>query len=107
MHRCAVPRIRFTKLLGFKLFIIIAGVMLAGTITFATLTLRWHSKEYLRKSEESVARVSDVIKRSMHYSMLLNRREDIHHIITTVGNEPGIEVIRIYNKKGEITFSSK
>jgi two-component system NtrC family sensor kinase len=43
----------------------------------------------------------------MHYSMLLNRREDIRHIMSTVGNEPGIEVIRIYNKKGEITFSSK
>jgi len=102
-----VPRTRFTKLLGFKLFVIIAGVMLGGTIVFATLTLRWHSEQYLHQSVESVSRVSDVIKRSMHYSMLLNRREDIRHIMSTVGNEPGIEVIRIYNKKGEITFSSK
>jgi two-component system NtrC family sensor kinase len=38
--------------------------------------------------------------------MLLNRREDIDHIIRTVGNEPGIEAVRIYNKKGVITFSS-
>jgi len=50
--------------------------------------------------------VSDVLNRSMHYSMLLNRREDISQIIQTVGHEPGIKVVRIYNKRGEISFSS-
>ncbi len=98
---------RFTRLLGFKLFLIIAFVMLVGTLTFSTFTVRWHSEQYMQNSVASVSRISDVIKRSMHYSMLLNRREDIRHIINTVGNEPGTEVIRIYNKKGEITFSSR
>ncbi len=81
--------------------------MLAGTIIFAAVTVRWHSHQYMKDATQSVARVSDVIKRSMHYSMLLNRRSDIDQIIRTVGNEPGIEAIRIYNKKGEITSSSR
>jgi len=38
--------------------------------------------------------------------MLENRREDIYQTINTLGSEPGIEAIRIYNKKGEITFST-
>lgn len=74
---------------------------------FTSLTLRWHSDQYLLKTVHSVGRMSDVLNRSMHYSMLLNRREDIFQIIKTVGSEPGIEVARIYNKKGTITFSSK
>jgi len=97
---------RFTKLLGFKLFLIIAGVMLSGTFIFSAVTVNWHTRQYMKTATQNVARVSDVIQRSMHYSMLLNRREDIEHIIRTVGNEPGIEAVRIYNKKGEMTFSS-
>ncbi|HEY4613698.1 MAG TPA: HAMP domain-containing sensor histidine kinase [Bacteroidota bacterium] len=96
----------FTKLLGFKLFLIIAGVMAVGTWIFSAVTVNWHTEQYMRNAVQNVGRVSDVIQRSMHYSMLLNRREDIDHIIRTVGNEPGIEAIRIYNKEGEITFSS-
>lgn len=54
----------------------------------------------------SAHRISDFIKGSTRYGMLLNRREDTHHIINRLGMEPGIEVIRVYNKKGEIMFSS-
>lgn len=97
---------RFTRLLGFKLFLIIASVMLVGTIIFVAVTVNWHTEQYMQNATASVARISDVIQRSTHYSMLLNRREDIDHIIRTVGNEPGIEAVRIYNKKGVITFSS-
>lgn len=54
----------------------------------------------------SASRMSDVVKKSSHYSMLLNRSEDLRHIITTIGTEPGVEGIRIYNKRGEITLST-
>ncbi len=55
---------------------------------------------------QSANRSSDVIKKSTHYSMLLNRREDVYQIINTIGTEPGVEGIRIYNKRGEIMFST-
>jgi two-component system NtrC family sensor kinase len=55
---------------------------------------------------DAAGRVSDIIKNSTHYSMLLNRREDVHQIITTIGREPGVEGIRIYNKRGVIMFST-
>jgi two-component system, NtrC family, sensor kinase len=97
---------KFTRLLGFKLFLIILIVMIVGTFIFATLTINWHSEQYFHHKIASLSGVSDVLNRSMHYSMLLNRREDISQIIQTVGNEPGIKVVRIYNKRGEISFSS-
>ena len=97
---------RFTRLLAFKLFIIIAGTMIAGTLVLTKLAVDWHSEQYMANTVQAVNRVSDLLKRSMRYSMLLNRREDISQIIQTVGSEPGIEAVRIYNKRGEITFSS-
>jgi two-component system NtrC family sensor kinase len=38
--------------------------------------------------------------------MLLNRREDLNQTTRTIGNEPGIKKIRIYNKAGVIAYSS-
>lgn len=55
----------------------------------------------------STIRSGDIIKRSTRYGMLLNRREDVHQIIKTIGDEPGVDGIRIYNKRGEIIFSTK
>ena len=55
---------------------------------------------------DSANRVSDTIKSSTRYSMLLNRNEDVYQIITTIGREPGVEGIRIYNKRGVIILST-
>jgi len=38
--------------------------------------------------------------------MLLNRRDDVHQIINTIGTEPGIIGIRVYNKMGTIAYST-
>lgn len=55
---------------------------------------------------ESAYNISDLIKKSTRYSMLLNRREDVHQIIKTLGTEIGVNNIRIYNKQGAIIFST-
>ena len=80
--------------------------MLASTAIFTTLMLNWHSDKYLSITKDWALRTSDLIMRSTRYSMLENRREDIYQTINTLGSESGIEAIRIYNKKGEITFST-
>jgi two-component system NtrC family sensor kinase len=98
--------VRITRFLAFRLFIIVLLVMLVSAAILATMMLNWHSEKYLSITKEWALRTSDLIKRSMHYSMMENRREDIYQTISTLGTEPGIEAIRIYNKKGEITFST-
>ncbi len=97
---------QITKYLAFKLFIIVLLVMLVSTAIFTTVMVNWHSEKYLATTTDWALRTSDLIKRSTHYSMLENRREDIYRTINTLGSEPGIEAIRIYNKKGEVTFST-
>ncbi|MFN3134741.1 MAG: ATP-binding protein [Candidatus Kryptonium sp.] len=92
--------------LAFKLFILIFILVLGVSIVFSALIIRWQTKQFLHISTENAIKTSDLIKRATHYSMLHNRREDIYQIINMLGKQPGIKVIRIYNKRGEITFST-
>lgn len=55
---------------------------------------------------QSAYNISDIIKKSTRYSMLLNRREDVHQIINTIRAEIGVEEIRVYDKQGVIAYSS-
>jgi two-component system, NtrC family, sensor kinase len=98
---------RFIHLLGFRLFLGIAVIVLVGTTVFTMFLVDWQSNKYITSAKQSAVNISDLISRSTRYSMLLNRREDIYEIIKTIGNEPRIEGIRIINKKGEITFSTQ
>jgi two-component system NtrC family sensor kinase len=75
-------------------------------VSFAYFTVSFHEKQMMSQVVASANRMSDVIKQSTHYSMLLNRKEDVYQIITTIGKEPGVEGIRIYNERGAIMFST-
>ncbi len=50
--------------------------------------------------------LSEIIKKSTRYGMLLNRPEDVHAIINTLRSLKGVEEIRIYNKQGTISYST-
>lgn len=92
--------------LPFKLSAMIFIIILLVTSIFSTLIVRWQTQQCMKMTLENALKTSDLIKRATHYSMLHNRREDIYQIIQMLGKQPGIEVIRIYNKQGEITFST-
>ncbi len=98
---------KFTRSLSFRLLTGIFVIMLAGVALLTFFLVNLQTERYLNSASQTAAGVSDIIKRSADYSMLLNRREDVYNIIKTIGSEPGIEGIRIYNKKGEISFSSQ
>lgn len=50
--------------------------------------------------------ISEIIKRSTRYDMMLNRPEEVHAIINTLRTLRGVEEIRIYNKQGIISYST-
>jgi two-component system NtrC family sensor kinase len=97
---------KYTRLLVYRLLagIFVVTVVGVGVLTFVLVEIQ--TERYTKISTATAQRLSDIVKRSTHYSMLLNRREDIYQIIQTIGSEPGIEAIRIYNKKGEVSYST-
>ena len=95
-----------TRQLVYRLLAGIFVIMVAGVGALTLTLVRFQTERYTKISIATAQRMSDIVKRSTQHSMLLNRQEDIDHIIATIGSEPGIEAIRIYNKKGEISYST-
>jgi len=79
-------------------------VILFGIYSY--FSVHFYANQMMSQVLESANNVSDFIKSSTHYSMLQNRKEDVYQIIRTIGSQTGIEGIRIYNKRGQITFST-
>ncbi len=83
------------------------SLILLSILSFYTYLIVKNLDKYLTEARfESAYNMSDLIKKSTRYSMLLNRSEDVHAIIKTLGTEIGVQSIRIYNKQGFIIFST-
>jgi two-component system, NtrC family, sensor kinase len=79
-------------------------IALFGLYTYYAVS--FHSAQLLNEVRDHAIRVSDVIKNSTHYSMLQGRNQDAYEIMKTIGEEPGVEGIWIYNKRGKIMFAT-
>ena len=99
--------LRITRTIAFKLFLVITLAQALTLFLLTIITIRVQEQNLMHNVLTSGQRVSDVIARSMRYSMLLNRREDVHEIVSSVGGHEGIEDIRIYNKQGEVVFGTR
>ena len=70
---------------------------------FAVQTQR---EEILAEATLSTVRLANTIRRSTRQAMLHSRREDVHKMIEDIGEQEGIQHVRILNKQGVITYSS-
>jgi two-component system, NtrC family, sensor kinase len=86
-------------LLGSFLLLILFGI-------YSYFSVRFYTDQMMSQVLTSADRISDAIKNSTHFSMLLNRKSDVYEILDALGKQPGINGIRIYNKRGEIAFST-
>ncbi|HSD64982.1 MAG TPA: ATP-binding protein [Ignavibacteriaceae bacterium] len=96
----------FINRLSIKLILVISSILLINLAIYTFYTLSVLKKDLTEASSQNAYNLSDVIKKSTRYSMLLNRRQDIYEIINTIGTEAGVEKIRIYNKQGKISYST-
>ena len=92
--------------LSFKLIFSLVGALGLVFALFGYQLTELHRSDLEKVTFESANRISDSIKRSILYSMQQNHREHIYHSIVTIGGEPGINKIRIFNEVGKISFSS-
>lgn len=93
--------------LSVRIFLLAAAVTLLGLGLLAWIMARMHTEDLEKEAVRGALRLSDTLCRSTRYSMLRNQKEDVYQIVKTVGDQPGIERIRIFNKEGQITFSTK
>jgi len=96
----------FTKI-GLKLIVAVGLVTALIIGVYSFLNIRSQTKVLLTQAEVHANKLSDAIKNSTYSSMLLNKRDQIHEIINTIGQEPCIREIRLLNKEGMVMFSSE
>jgi two-component system NtrC family sensor kinase len=97
---------KFTQTIAFRLFLVLAAVQTLILAAFMYVNIQVQQSHLMENVVTSALRVSDMIARSTRYSMLLNRKDDVHNIVSSVASQPGIEGLRIYNKQGQVIFSA-
>src|SRR3990172_2048664 len=103
MRDRARPRLSvITSSLSFKLFFVLFLSILLLFTVYAGVRTRFQERQLEQQVKAEAYRASDFIKQSLLTAMLGNERERIYAHIRLLGAEPGVEVVRIYNKKGEI-----
>ena len=98
--------IRITHSLAVKLTACVVGGMAILFSIYGYWNLRLWRQAQQEIVFQSADRINDIIRRSIRYSMLRNEREEVFHIINTIGHENGISRIRIFNREGQISFST-
>ena len=85
------------------------GLIGGIVITFSVLgykIVRLHRENLEEATYAAGDRITETVKRSTRYGMLNNRSDEINQIVTSIGSQPGIEKISIFNKAGEIKSST-
>ena len=98
--------LRITDSLAIKLTACVVGGMALLFSIYGYWNLRLWRQSQQEAGFQSADNISETIRRSIRYSMLRNEREEVFHIINTIGHENGISRIRIFNKEGKISFST-
>ncbi len=88
-------------------------ILSVGTTLLLCLTV-WgffnisdQKEKVMRSVIQGADRLTNTIRLGTHYAMMHNLRKDINQIISNIGKEQDIEHVRIYNKGGQIKFSSQ
>ncbi|GAB4296236.1 MAG: hypothetical protein Kow0098_19240 [Ignavibacteriaceae bacterium] len=92
--------------IGLKLIMVVGATVLVIIGVFAYINIQSHSRDLLNEVERNANQVSETVKYSTRYDMMLNQREHLHQIIKTFAGHPTILDVRILNKEGEIIYSS-
>ena len=101
-----MTRLRFTPL-GTKVILIVAATCTLLLLVFAYIMVRHEEQAQLRDVYVNASRISETLRLTTYYDMLMDRRDSVYRMMDTLGHLPGILRIRIYNKEGKITYSSQ
>ncbi|HEX3074835.1 MAG TPA: HAMP domain-containing protein, partial [Ignavibacteriales bacterium] len=99
-------KVKVFNRLAFKLIIAISILLLSALSVYTFYTIRLLKHDMTNIIHARSNDISEVIRKSTRYSMLLNRYDDVYEIMRTIGTESGVEKIRLYSKTGEIMFST-
>jgi two-component system NtrC family sensor kinase len=97
---------RWSRSLSTKLVALLLATLTGVFALLGYLTIRLHRQHLEQASLMSAERVSDIILRSTTDSMLRDDQDGLHRIMQTIGGQPGVEKVRIFDNQGLISSST-
>jgi two-component system NtrC family sensor kinase len=92
----------FRKSLAVKLIFFIAIILILTIGIFAFININIQKKYLIGEMQQDAVRLSQIIKRSIKHDMMTARSDYIQRTLENIGEQEGIEHIRIFDKKGKI-----
>jgi two-component system NtrC family sensor kinase len=92
--------------IGFKLTFGVVLTVLFAICIFAYFNIQSERTSLLTEVERHANQLSEAVKSDTEYDMLHNDRERIHESIRRIGEQESIDRVRVFNKSGEIIYSS-
>jgi len=92
--------------LGVKLIALVGITAITIIGVYSYFSIRAQSTSLLAEVERHANQLSETVRKSTRYGMMLNQRDYVHEIINDVGTDPAIEEVRVLNKEGKIIYSS-
>jgi two-component system NtrC family sensor kinase len=89
-----------------KIILCVAGMILIVNGALALIYLRIQKEDLNLTVLRSASQLSETIKKSIQNDMFENRKESAYRIMETVGQQEGIEKVRVYSSEGKILFST-
>ena len=96
----------FRQSLSYRLIFMMGLTLFVSFATWAYFSITYQKDKAVKDIVVWTDRLSETIKLGTHYAMMLNARDNINQSIQNIGKQKTIEHIRIFNKDGEIKFSS-
>ena len=96
----------FPRSLKTKVSLYLTTVLVGVMALFVVLLIQQEREEQLRTLVTHMAQLSEVIARSTRHAMLLDEPDIVDKIILDIGDQPGIQRVRVLRKNGVIAHSN-
>ena len=85
--------------ISLKLILVVSITVIAIIGVYSYFNIKSQSDVLLSEVERHAYQLSETVKNSTRYEMLLNQQEHIDAIINTIGQDPSISGVRVLIKK--------
>jgi len=92
----------FSRSLAVKLIFFIAAILILTIGIFAYININIQKKYLIGEMQQNALRLGQTIERSIKNDMLSARSDYVQRTLENIGEQEGIEHIRIFDKKGKI-----
>lgn len=90
-----------------KLVVVLGFAIILGSGVFWYVSVRTDERNLMDNAVSFISSYSEVVKRSIRHDMMLFRRDDIQHIVASIGTSESISRVRVFNSAGKIAYSSE